>query len=129
VVTSFYAAVREDDLLAPIFATRIKSDEWDTHEDHILSFWSSIFLKTKQFKGNPMQKHAALNGLTPKHFSHWLSLFQETTQRVLTPEKASLMIEMARSISESLQMGLAFNYEKSGQNDHPFTEFGIRRSH
>ena len=49
VVRAFYARVREDDLLAPIFATRIQDDSWDIHEDHITDFWSSIFLKTKQF--------------------------------------------------------------------------------
>jgi len=129
VVRAFYARVRDDDLLAPVFATRIQGDEWRAHEDHIASFWGSIFLQNKRFSGNPMQKHMALNGLTPAHFKHWLSLFEQTTQQVLTDEKASLMTEMANRIAKSLQMGLAFNYEKSGQKDHPFTEFGIHRSH
>lgn len=40
-VRAFYARVRDDDLLAPVFATRIQGD---AHEDHIASFWASIFL-------------------------------------------------------------------------------------
>lgn len=43
-VRAFYARVRDDDLLAPVFATRIQGDEWSAHEDHIASFWASIFL-------------------------------------------------------------------------------------
>ena len=54
VVRAFYARVREDELLAPIFATRIQGGEWPAHEDHIASFWRSIFLKDKRFTGNPI---------------------------------------------------------------------------
>jgi len=129
VVHAFYACVRQDELLAPIFATKIKAADWDSHMEHISKFWSSIFLKSNQFKGNPMQKHLALEGLTPEHFTRWLSLFQETSERILSAEKAGLMNKMAARIGQSLQMGLAFNYEKSGQKDHAFAEFGIRQSH
>ena len=127
VVRAFYARVREDDLLAPIFATRIQDDSWDIHEDHITDFWSSIFLKTKQFSGNPMRKHLALKGLTPEHFTRWLSLFKQTSKHLLPPEKAELLITMSRRIGESFQMGLAVHYENSGETDHPFKDFGIKK--
>jgi len=129
VVHAFYADVRQDDLLAPIFATKIKGAEWETHMNHIASFWSSIFLKSKEFSGNPMRKHLEVEGITPEHFNRWLSLFHATSERVLAPEKAGLINNMASRIGQSLQMGLAFHFEKSGQRNHPFTEFAIRPSH
>jgi len=125
-VQSFYTKVRQDTLLAPIFATKIKDSEWDSHIAHIASFWRSIFLKTGEFTGNPLHKHMEVQGLTPAHFSHWLALFQDTALDVLPSDKAQTIHAMAERIAQSLQMGLAFNYEKNGAADHPFTAFGIR---
>jgi len=129
VVKTFYEEVQEDEMLAPIFATKIGVNDWDKHMDHIIDFWSSIFLKTRRFKGNPMLKHAALKGLTPTHFNHWLTLFKKVSDRVLEPTQAQAMQTMADRIGQSLQMGLAFNFEKAGKTNHPFTDFGIRLSH
>jgi len=128
VVRAFYKEVQEDDILAPIFASKIGADDWEKHMDHITDFWSSIFLKTGRFKGNPMLKHAALSGLTPMHFSHWLTLFKSVSNRVLESHKADAMQTMAERIGKSLQMGLAFNFEKAGHTDHPFADYGMRFS-
>ena len=124
-VQKFYAAVRQDDMLGPIFATKIKPDGWDSHIAHIATFWESIFLKTGAFSGNPLQKHLAIHGITPAHFAHWLALFQKTALEVLTPEKAKTMRDMAQRIAQSLQMGIAVNYEKNGVSEHPFKDFGL----
>lgn len=125
-VKAFYKEVQTDDMLAPIFATKINPEGWDAHMNHIADFWSSIFLKTGRFKGNPMLKHAALAGLTPQHFNHWLALFTEVSNEVIDTEKAQAIQAMAARIAQSLQMGLAFNFEKAGQTDHPFTDYGMR---
>jgi len=125
VVEAFYSEVRQDATLAPIFATKIEPDDWDRHMAHITDFWSSIFLKTGRFNGNPMAKHAGIEGLTPHHFEHWLTLFQQTAEKTLGPEKAAPFDVMARRIGESLQMGLAFKFEKAGVNDHPFQTYSI----
>ena len=127
VVTRFYQCVREDDLLGPVFAARIPAENWDNHENHIADFWSSIFLKTKRFKGNPMLKHLALPEITPLHFSRWLNLFSSTAIEALPAEKARPMIEMAERIGQSFQMGLAFHHDKSGSSDNPFKEFSALR--
>jgi len=129
VVRAFYKEVQEDEMLAPIFETKIGANDWDKHMEHITDFWSSIFLKTGRFKGNPMLKHAALKGITPSHFNHWLTLFQKVSNRVLEPTQAQAMQVMAERIGQSLQMGLAFNFEKAGKTDHPFVDYGMRLSH
>ncbi len=128
VVRAFYADVRRDDLLGPVFATKIHDEDWESHMLHIADFWSSIFLKTGRYNGNPMQKHASLSQITPEHFRRWLSLFAQTLNDTVTPEQASKFYAMAERIGSSLQMGLAFQYEKAGVKDHPFTDFGLRRS-
>lgn len=127
-VTRFYVKVRKDPLLAPIFAAKVKGNDWPSHEDRIADFWSSVFLKTGRFDGNPMQKHLSLPGLTPQHFQRWLELFEQTARDTLNPSQASHVDLIARRIGQSLQMGLAFHCEKSGLADHPFEEFSMRRT-
>lgn len=128
-VNAFYTKVRQDDLLAPVFASKIPEDHWPAHMAHITNFWSSILLKTGGFDGNPMRKHFGLNGLTPQHFTRWLALFAQAANDTLTPPQAKAIHDMASRIAQSFQMGLAFNYENTGREDNPFAEFGIRRSH
>lgn len=126
-VQSFYARVRKDDLLGPIFKSKISDDHWPKHMDHIQDFWSSVFLKTGRYTGNPLLKHAQLSGLTPEHFIHWLALFKDTAEKSLEPNISIEFITMANRIGLSLQMGLAFQHAQSGQADSPFKSFGIER--
>ena len=125
VVRAFYTQVQKDELLAPIFATRIGAGEWEAHMEHIVDFWSSIFLKTGRFNGNPMRKHLGLETVTPAHFIRWLSLFQEVSDNTVEPEKAASMQAMANRIGQSFQMGLAFHHENTGEGPNPFAEFGL----
>ena len=126
VVRVFYTQVQKDEMLAPIFATRIGAGEWDAHIEHIIDFWSSIFLKTGRFNGNPMRKHLGLETITPAHFTRWLSLFQEVSDRILEPAKAKAMQAMGNRIGQSFQMGLAFHHENTGDGPNPFAEFGLK---
>lgn len=131
VVRAFYARVRTDSVLGPIFAQKIEDTDgaWDAHMQHISDFWASIFIQSGRFNGNPMLKHTLLKGITPAHFQHWLNLFADTSQNCLSADKHKAMCEMAERIAKSLQMGLAFHHRKSGTPDNPFAEFGVRRSH
>ena len=128
-VAAFYGRVRVDSILGPIFAQKIPDNKeaWDIHMAHIGDFWSSIFLKTKRFTGNPMIKHTAIDGIAPTHFTHWLDLFSDTAEQVLNPGQHAAVTEMAERIAQSLQMGLAFHMGKDGETEHAFKEFGVRR--
>ena len=57
-VHAFYARVRCDELIGPIFAARIS--EWDHHLQRLCQFWSSVVLMSGRYHGSPMQKHLAL---------------------------------------------------------------------
>ena len=101
-VRAFYARVRVDPELGPIFANVIRGD-WEPHLQTMMAFWASVILKTGRFKGQPMVKHRALTLVTPAHFSRWLALFRETAEAVCDVDQAALFIDRAERIAESLQ--------------------------
>jgi len=103
-VRRFYEAVREDALLAPIFAARIR--DWEPHLQRMFAFWSSVALMSGRYHGQPMAKHLPLPA-DGRHFDRWLALFEATARRECPPAAAEHFIERARRIAESLEMGMA----------------------
>jgi hemoglobin len=99
---AFYAAARQDALLGPAFAGVA---EWEAHIAQLTRFWSSVALMTGEYHGQPMRAHAHL-ALTPAHFARWLALFERVARATLTAEGAEHMLERARRIARSLEMGL-----------------------
>ncbi len=72
-VDSFYMKVREDALLAPVFA----HVDWPHHLPIMYNFWSSVLLGDMSYNGSPLSKHMGLP-ITTDHFNRWLKLFLET---------------------------------------------------
>ena len=104
-VDQFYARVREDELLGPIFAERIS--DWPAHLQQMKRFWRSVLHNSGEFNGSPMRKHVAIDGLEDKHFSRWLGLFRETLRGgEAHREAADLVAAKARTIAESLLTGI-----------------------
>jgi hemoglobin len=106
-VHGFYAKVREDAELGPIF-DRVVGGEWDKHLAKMCDFWSSVMLLTGRYKGNPMTAHMRLKMIRPGHFERWLSLFRETCAEVCHPEIAALFVGKAENIARSLQLGMFY---------------------
>jgi hemoglobin len=106
VVHGFYAKVRVDPVLGPIFS-RVPADAWDAHLAKLCDFWSSVLLATRRFEGRPMQAHAAIPEISPPHFARWLELFRATVGEVCPPAAAKLFIAKAEMIAESLKLGIA----------------------
>lgn len=102
-VHAFYARVRQDNMLGPIFDAHI--DDWDHHLGKLTDFWSSILLRSGRFNGAPMPKHAALPGLNPDMFRHWLSLFHQTADEQPNQAMAGQAAAAAERIAQSLWMG------------------------
>ena len=103
-VHAFYAKVRDDEVLAPIFASRVT--EWAPHLERMRAFWSSVMLHTGRYAGRPMQKHAPLP-VGGAHFDRWLRLFAETAAEVCPPAAAHQFVARARMIAASLEFGIA----------------------
>jgi hemoglobin len=106
-VHQFYAQVREDPVLGPIFDSAI--DDWGPHLEKMCAFWSSVTLMTGRYKGTPMQAHAELPQIGAEHFLRWLALFRTTAARICPPAAAALFIDRAERIAASLQMGIAIH--------------------
>lgn len=102
-VHDFYALVRRDEILGPVFNTHI--DDWDHHLGHLVDFWSSILLRTGRFKGTPMPTHIALPGLTAELFQHWLALFREATAAQPNHAMGEQAYVRAQRIAQSLWYG------------------------
>lgn len=85
-VNTFYGKVRKDELLAPIFNSRIK-DRWPEHLEKMYRFWQTVLLGEQTYFGAPFVPHARLpvEGL---HFDRWVNLFHETVDELFTGEKA-----------------------------------------
>lgn len=107
-VLKFYERIRTHEELGPIFNDAIK-DKWPTHLAKMCQFWRSIALKTGEYKGRPVPKHVALNGVHPDHFSQWLRLFRETAIEICGHDIGLHFIDRAERIAESLQLAMFFN--------------------
>ena len=105
-VEAFYAKVRQDDLIGPVFERAI-GDHWDAHLAKLKDFWSSVMLQTGRFRGAPMAAHLALGEIGPAHFCRWLALFHETATEVCPPAPAAAFIACSNMIAQSFQLGLA----------------------
>lgn len=106
-VHGFYAKVRADEVLGPVFAERIK--DWGPHLERMCAFWSSVALLTGTYHGRPMQAHQPLP-VDARHFDRWLQLFEQTASELCPPAAAELFIDRARRIAESLELGIALHH-------------------
>jgi hemoglobin len=104
-VHAFYARVRRDPQLGPVFDREV--EDWDEHLAKLTDFWSSVMLMTGRFKGRPMAAHVAVGDITPAHFARWLELFAETAREVCPTAAAELFAARSRMIGQSLQLGIA----------------------
>ncbi|WP_421932441.1 group III truncated hemoglobin [Phenylobacterium sp.] len=105
-VHGFYATVRADPALGPIF-NRIIGDGWDAHLAKLCDFWSSVMLMTGRFKGSPMVAHSKIPEIRPTHFARWLHLFRQSAERLCPPPAAALFVAKSEMIAQSLQYGIA----------------------
>lgn len=104
-VEAFYAQVRNDDLLGPIFGKRVAN--WTPHLARMKDFWASIVMESGRFRGQPMQKHIAVGGLEQRHFDRWLTLWRSTVNSLVSnPQAAEQFRSAADRIANSLLMGI-----------------------
>ncbi len=99
-VERFYAKVRVDPALGPIFAEAV--EDWDAHIALLKDFWSTVLLTTMRYKGNPMMAHLPLR-MEERHFGRWLELFRETAAEVMPPAVAASVVSRAEQIAGNMQ--------------------------
>jgi hemoglobin len=104
-VDAFYARVRADAVLGPIFETIVQ--DWDHHLARMVDFWSSVMLTSGRYKGMPLPAHARHDVIGPDLFPHWLALFRQTAEEICPPAVARAFLVRAERIAASLSMGIA----------------------
>ena len=103
-VDSFYAKVRDDELLGPVFAGRV--DDWNEHLDTMGRFWSSIVFGLPLYHGSPPAAHRGL-GITEAHFARWLALWRVTVDELFRGPTADDIIARAERIAVVLARRIA----------------------
>lgn len=113
-VRSFYAKIRIDDMLGPIFNNAIH--DWEPHLEKLTDFWEGnlfFFVKTK-YNGDPKIAHNELderlhNTLTMNHFGHWINLWLETIDEYFEGDTAERAKMIARKMASFLFLKIVEN--------------------
>lgn len=106
-VNEFYGKVRADEMLAPIFATRVDDGAWEKHLERMVDFWGTILLFQGDYKGNAFPKHVGLN-IGAAHFDRWLLLFQKTVDEHFYGKKADEAKERAAKMAQMFSSKLQY---------------------
>ena len=110
VVTAFYARIRRDAELGPIFNDAIQ--DWPEHLEKLTDFWSSVMLTSGRYKGNPVAVHTRVQGIDIALFDRWLALFDETCREMFSDELTAAFNEKAARIAESLKLALFYRPDR-----------------
>lgn len=102
-VRAFYERARRDEVIGRKF-DHVR--DWEKHIAQITAFWSSVALMSGRYHGQPLPAHFPLE-LEPQHFLRWLALFEQTVQEICTPAAAELLMDKARRIARSMEMGIS----------------------
>lgn len=103
-VEHFYAAAREDPLLAPVFA---RITDWPQHFRALTAFWATQLRGRGLYRGAPIAVHRAMAGqLAPEMFTRWLALWDAATEEMMPPAEAATLQARARRIAEVMQAAI-----------------------
>ena len=104
VTARFYAKVRKDPTLGPIFDGHI--DNWPEHEAKIAGFWRNAIMFERSYDGNPMRAHMQAGDVRADHFDGWLALFDGVLEATLPAESAAAWSILVHRIGRGLRMGI-----------------------
>jgi hemoglobin len=105
-VDAFYAEIRADRALGPIFDD-VAHVDWDEHLPRMYDFWETVLFGAATFKGNPLALHRALARITPlpaELFARWETLFHDTVDRFFLGPVADEAKRSATRIAFTIQV-------------------------
>jgi len=110
-VHSFYAKIRKDETLGPIFNGSIPEDHWPAHLEKLTDFWESNLFAMPKFRGNPPAAHQKVDhkenySIGQEHFARWLQLWFETIDEHFEGEIADKAKARARRMSTGLYLAI-----------------------
>ncbi len=105
-VDTFYARIRTEPILGPVFEAKIAPDAWPRHLATMRRFWSSVMLTSGAYSGNPVSVHRGVPGLERPMFAHWLALFTQTAEDLFESAPAADFAVKARRVAFSLELAV-----------------------
>jgi hemoglobin len=113
IVDRFYAKVREDELIGPIFNDVAKVN-WETHTEKIYHFWDALLFGAENYHGRPFPPHIPLN-LKIEHFERWIKLFFETVDASFEGQKADEIKMRALNIARNFLNNIEIINQKKSE--------------
>ena len=114
-VMMFYSKLIKDETVGPFFIAKLgddmESEEWQTHLEVIVVFWTSLAFGTPKYKGALFLPHTHLGNLQRETFEQWLKLFGETLDEVYIPSIATIFKNRARLIATNFMRNLGIPTE------------------
>ncbi len=104
-VNDFYARVKVDELLGPVF-NDIAGVDWPSHIPKIADFWETALFRSGNYRGNPLRPHLQLSQQTEmdrEKFQHWLGLFFASADSLFEGENAGHIKRIAADMAEVMQ--------------------------
>jgi|SRR6056297_890911 len=111
-VRAFYAKVRKDEVLGPIFNNTIT--DWESHLELLTNFWETQLFLKRIYHGNPITAHQKVDekmnySITSEHFGLWLNLWFQTIDELFTGDVAWIAKNRAQKMSTMLFMQIFKN--------------------
>lgn len=108
-VRSFYAKVRKNDLLGPIFNGIIT--DWEEHLELLTDFWETNLFFARKYFGNPLHAHVQVDkkvdgAINELHFGTWINLWIETVDELFEGEKANIAKNRARNMGTFMHLNI-----------------------
>jgi hemoglobin len=108
-VRAFYGRALTDPIIGFIFTDVAKLD-LEAHVPRIASFWETVLLGNRTYRGGAFGPHAELHAkveLREGHFERWLQLWFETVDEMFSGDRANLAkihaLRVGRAFHQRLQ--------------------------
>ena len=108
-VDTFYAAVRADEILAPIF-DGVAHVDWERHLPRMYDFWVGVLFGATAFRGNPLAVHLGLATrvtMGAREFGRWIALFHSSVDALFSGPMADEARARASRIAAVMQYHIA----------------------
>lgn len=112
-VNTFYEKVQHNELIGPIFASKIK--DWKPHLEKMYRFWQTILLHEHTYSGSPFPPHAELP-VNQTHFDTWLGLWGSVIDEFFEGENAEEAKKRGKLMAQ------LFHYKIDYLNNNPNTK-------
>lgn len=102
----FYAKIRADkNGVGDVFNKAIGTSDaqWEAHKKKISNFWQGMLLGIGDYRGQPMKAHLDLPPFPREFFNIWLGLFEESLNKVFSPEISMQILQRAQMIAGRFQ--------------------------